>query len=337
MNDNAPRFLQPYYTVTIREGQCDSNVPLATITVVDDDLPEQGPFTFDFAPNGNPGTKFRLRKPVENKDNTTELFCTNVERGATPVYKVTIMATDNGGRTTSGGPTARPLVKLSSTANVFVYVKDTDRSLESNGRLKVIVYSVNGKFAGGPIAKTYFQDQDGDDYGTMTHTVTAGSDEFTVNRDGWISAKSTVKVGEYELKIQGVKNTRKPSCSVEVSVRDIPEEAIENSAAVQFLDVLDTNEFFNPIRRGKTNSFEPVTYYDRFVNMLSELFDVPTANVFVFSVQMSKQVKPYRASPAIDVHFSVRKQSSVKSAFLPRWILINMLEHNNKTLNSTGK
>lgn len=336
MNDNAPRFLQPYYTATIREGQCDSNVPLATITVVDDDLPEQGPFTLTFAPQGNPGDKFRLRNG--NKYNTTELFCTNVERGPTPAYKVTIMATDNGGRTTSGGPTAKPLAKLSSTANVFVYVKDIDKSRESNGRLKVVVYSVNGRFAGGPIAKTYFKDQDGDDYGRMTYTVTAGSDEFTVNRDdGWISAKSTVKVGEYELKIQGVKNTVRPSCSVEVSVRDIPEEAIENSAAVQFLDVLGTNEFFNPIRRGKTNSFEPITYYDRFVNMLSELFDVPAANVFVFSVQMSKQVKPYRSSPAIDVHFSVKKESSVKSAFLPRWILINMLEHNNKTLNSTGK
>ena len=335
MNDNAPRFLQPYYTVTIREGQCDSNVPLAIITVVDDDLPEQGPFTFDFAPDGDPGSKFRLRN---KKYNTTELFCTNVERGPTPVYKVTIVATDNGGRTTSGGPTPRPLAGLSSTANVFVYVKDTlDRSPESNGRLKVIVYSVNGKFASGPIAKTYFQDQDGDDYVGMTYTVTAGSDEFTVNPDGWISAKSTVKVGEYELKIQGVKKNSKPSCSVEVSVRDIPEEAIENSAAVQFLDVLDTNEFFNPIRRGKTNSFEPITYYDRFVNMLSQLFDVQTANVFVFSVQMSKQVKPYRASPAIDVHFSIRKESSVKSAFLPRWILINMLEHNNKTLNTIGK
>lgn len=340
VNDNAPRFIQPYYTATIREGPCDTSVPLANITVVDDDLPEQGPFKFTFGPDGNPDNRFQLRDG--NNYDTTKLYCSgNINRGSIPVLKVTIMATDNpsASRPVPGGPTVKPPVKLTSNANVFIHVKDRDSSdLESNAKLKVIVYSVNGKFVGGPIAKTYFKDNDGDDYGRMTYTISAGSDEFAVNRDnGWISAKSTVKVGNYEFKIQGEKDTRKRSCSVDVTVRSIPEEAIENSAAVQFLEVLDTNEFLNPILLGKTNNFESLTYYDRFVNMLSELFDVVAANVFVFSVQMSKQVKPYRAYPAIDVHFSIKKESSAKSSFLPRWILINILEHNNKTLNKIGK
>ena len=283
--------------------------------------------------------------PKTRPISTSNTLCSgNIERGSTPVWKVTIMATDNPPaiQPVPGGPTVKPPAKLTSTANVFVHVKDRDSAdPELNGRLKVIVYSVNGKFIGGPIAKTYFKDNDGDDYDGMTYTVSPDSDVFTVNRDGWISAKGTVKVGRHELKIQGtiqvVKGTRRPSCSVEIDVRDLPEEAIENSAAVQFREVLDTNEFLNPIRLGRTNSFESITYYDRFVNMLSELFDVPAVNVFVFSVQVSKQVKPYRAFPAMDVHFSIKKESSVKSSFLPRWVLINILEHNNKTLNKTGK
>ncbi len=165
--------------------------------------------------------------------------------------------------------------------------------------------------------------------------VSLGSDEFTVKRgDGWISAKSTVKVGKYQLKVQGQKGSTRPLCTVDVTVRDVPSGAIGNSTTIQLHEVLDTNRFLDPISTGST--FETITYYDRFVNMLSNMFDVTPDNVFVFSIQVSKQIKG-RPYPAIDVHFAIRKQSSVKSPFLPRWVLINVLEHNNKTLEGIGK
>ena len=70
--------------------------------------------------------------------------------------------------------------------------------------------------------------------------------------------------------------------------------------------------------------------------MLSELFDVTEENVYVFSVQVSKKQRT-RSSPAIDVHFAIRKESSFLSSFLPRWILINGLERRHETLKKIGK
>jgi len=171
----------------------------------------------------------------------------------------------------------------------------------------------------------------------QTLYISLRSEEFSVqDGEGWISAKSTVKVGKYQLNIQGVKGNNRPVCTVDVTVRSLPEKAIENSATIQLHEVLRTENFLNPIRQSSSsNSYESITYYDRFVNMLSNLFDVSTDDVFVFSIQMSKQVEPARLYPAIDVHFAIRKQSE-KEGFLPRWILINILEHNNKTLQDLG-
>ncbi|XP_028409982.1 protocadherin-like protein isoform X2 [Dendronephthya gigantea] len=324
VNDNPPRFLSPFYTASITEGRCDSNTPLVTLAAVDADEDPQGPFAFAFAPNGNPGNRFSLRDDPEK--NSTKLYCTgSVDREATPDLKVVVKVTDD------------PEPKLSSTANVFIHVKDVDESGESSARMRVVVNAIDGKFVGGRIAQTYFKDNDGDNTRGMTYTLT-GSDEFTVqSNDGWISAKSTVKVGKYELKIQGRKGSSRPSCTVDVNVRDVPKEAIENSAAIQLHEVLNTNRFLNPIRQGSTSKFDSITYYDRFVNMLSDLFDVSADNVYVFSIQMSKQIrKPGRPYPAIDVHFAIRKESTVKSPFLPRYILINTLEKNNKTLKEIG-
>ena len=70
--------------------------------------------------------------------------------------------------------------------------------------------------------------------------------------------------------------------------------------------------------------------------MLSNLFDVTEDNVYVFSVQVSKKQRT-RSSPAIDVHFAIRKESSVLSSFLPRWILINVLERRYEILKKIGK
>ena len=70
--------------------------------------------------------------------------------------------------------------------------------------------------------------------------------------------------------------------------------------------------------------------------MLSDLFDVSEEDVYVFSVQVSKKQRT-RLSPGIDVHFAIKKESSVLSSFLPRWILINVLERNNKTLENIGR
>ena len=53
---------------------------------------------------------------------------------------------------------------------------DKDEFPESSGRLRVVVNAVDGRVIGGPIAKTYFQDRDGDSDGLMTYHLPAGKD-----------------------------------------------------------------------------------------------------------------------------------------------------------------
>jgi hypothetical protein len=165
VNDNAPRFLQPFYTVTVTEGACSSS-PLATITAVDYDLPnstvpeEQKKITFDFTSGGNPGNRFRLSD--YNEKNSTKLYCTGtIDRETTQDIKLTIVAIDN--------VPPRP----TSTVNVFVHVEDRDKNAASSASLRVIVNAIDGKFPGGPVAKTYFNDRDGDsDIRGMEYTLT---------------------------------------------------------------------------------------------------------------------------------------------------------------------
>jgi hypothetical protein len=133
-NDNAPRFLPPHYSVTILEGTCDADTPLATITVVDDDEPDQGPFKIEFAPNGNPGSRFQLRNPTHN---TSQLYCSGIiDRDATPDLKVVIKATDN--------PPQKDYPKLSSTVNVFMHVlgRDDVSSPTNSARIRDVSYTV---------------------------------------------------------------------------------------------------------------------------------------------------------------------------------------------------
>ena len=323
VNDNAPVFQNSYYYATISEPSCNGH-GIATLIVTDPDRIPQGPFIFDFARNGNPGSRFGLRAVAGN---TTELYCKTraVDREATSNFVVTIKVTDN------------PLPQQSSTATVFVNVEDLDDSPAKSGRMRIIVNAIDGKFGGGRVGKTYFQDNDGDGDSSMEYLL-IGSDDFTVKKEnGWISAKSTVKVGKYELKIQGTKSGGRPSCDVDVDVRNIPKDAIKNSAAIQLDDLWKENQFFNPIIKENSRTFEDLTYYDRFVDMLSDLFNVAKDRVFVFSIQMSAMVIPGKPAPSVDVRFAIEKESPVRSKFLPRHILINMLEKNNKTLQKIGE
>ena len=168
--------------------------------------------------------------------------------------------------------------------------------------------------------------------------VSLGSDRFFVDRhSGWIFVNYGTKVGDYKLEIAGQKGSLTPTCAVNVTIRDVPSEAIANSAAIQFYNVLDANRFLNPISNGLASNFDSISYYERFVNTLAEIFDVPKEDVYVFSVQMSNQTKLRMPYPAIDVHFAVRKNSTVKSPFLPRTVLINTIEKSNETLKTIGK
>ena len=165
-----------------------------------------------------------------------------------------------------------------------------------------------------------------------------GSDHFFVNRQtGWIFVKSGTKVGEYKFDIVGQKENLRPICAVNVTIRDVPSEAIVNSAAIQFYKVLDTSRFLNPIKNSRTNSYNSISYYERFVNMLAGMFDVPTESVYVFSVQLANETKIDKDHPAIDVHFAVRKKSTARGPFLSHSVLINTIEKNNDTIKTLGK
>ena len=165
VNDNPPTFLPSFYTASMTENSCDPNIPLVTLSVIDRDLPPQGPVTFEFAPKGNPSGKFQLRN---TNDNSTKLYCSgNLDREETPDVKVVIKATDNPAPQDNNDK-----IKLSSTANVFIHVKDIDEFSPTSASMKIIVNALDGKFGGGPIGKTYFQDRDGDGDSNIKYTLT---------------------------------------------------------------------------------------------------------------------------------------------------------------------
>ena len=86
-NDRSPHFPSPYYTATIMEGSCDSNIPLVHLKAIDDDLNE-AKTEFTFEPSRNPDNLFQLR---DTTNTSTNLYCSGtIDLETTPDLKVVV-------------------------------------------------------------------------------------------------------------------------------------------------------------------------------------------------------------------------------------------------------
>lgn len=285
------------------------------ISVTDPDLPPGGgPFTFTLK---NFDNKFQLKNPGSQ---SVELFTNFIEfnRETTPLYEVLVEATD-------GGSPAR-----SAEAMIFVDVIDGKVTQEPfDGSMTIIVYALDGRFQGGTVGHVYYRD---DDYLVDTSEYALISQQpgsyFTVDSTtGRIRSSANIPDGTYSVSVTVREKSRSSgenigktvSSEISVLVRSVNSTALQHAVVLRF-----------PLRRpGQfVNSL-----YMKLVEMLGEIFGVPSENVYAFSIRKSSEGvadSPY----GIDVWIVIR---GTENAYMNPNYVFAILEMDYDKLATIGK
>ncbi|XP_048576731.1 protocadherin-like protein isoform X1 [Nematostella vectensis] len=317
VNDNGPWFQPPFFVGKIKENV---NVKqfVTKVSANDPDTKNNGaPFTYAIY-NGTVSGNFAFDIATITNVTTDMSSSGTFDRETMTTWTIGIAGTDSG----------RPA--KSNFTYVYVDVQDDNDNEPYDGRMTIIVNSYNGKFRGGPIAKTYYRDADYDgDVNTYTLQSQTGGNFFTVDTTtGEISAAKDIPVGEYSLVISVTEvNTGNPPRANEVNfpktvtsratviVRDITSKAVSNSVALQISDMRKVEYFVGD-------------YHDVVVGELSRMFGVSSSGIEVFSVQPS----PIKVM-ALDVQFAVKTGSD---EYTKPYDVIRVVTDNRERLTNLG-
>ena len=271
VNDNGPTFHPSEFHFSVKENTAPSrSIGKISVDDPDGDPLNGAPFFFEIV-NGNEGGFFAL-------DNRTGEFFTRAtfDRERRETYKVGIRAWD------SGTP------RQHSSTIVFVHILDVNDNQHSPGNLKLVLNSYQGKFPGGRVGKVYVVDKDIDD-SRIYEVMTNDSDYFTVERTtGMIISRPNPPKGKYFLtaRVWDLGSVfEQVTCSVEIEVKEVTAEAVQNSMAIRLESVS---------REGFVTTILP-----RFKESVASILQTDEENVDLFSVQNAP-----KTTNAIDVRFA---------------------------------
>ncbi|XP_055601986.1 DE-cadherin [Uranotaenia lowii] len=267
-NDNPP-FLTNSMPVVWYENQEPGRI--TQLTADDYDEPQNGPpFKFEISDGASNDikNKFRIDADVLYAQH-------NFDREQQKEYRIPILITD------SGSP--RPLSKVSELHLVIGDVNDNEMS---DGESKIFVYNYKGESPNAEIGRVYVEDLDDWDLPDKTFRWKdeySGHDNFMLNEDtGMITMLQGTRGGEYELFFVVTEQSsyfarHSVSAKVVVTVKEIPEEAVDKSGSIRFYGI--TAEEF--VTRSPSLSLTPK---DRLQASIADLFNISKDNVDVFTV-----------------------------------------------------
>ncbi|EAT33862.1 AAEL013873-PA [Aedes aegypti] len=253
-NDNPP-FLTNKMPVVWYENQDPGRI--VTLTADDYDEPQNGsPFQYEISDSASDDIKQKFRI------DTDVLYAqVRFDREQQKEYFIPVLITD------SGKP--QPLSKVSILHLVIGDVNDNEMQ---DGESKIFVYNYKGESPNADIGRVYVDDLDDWDLPDKTFNWRDGysADHFALNTDtGMITMLQGTRGGDYEL--------HSVSAKVLVTVKEIPEEAVDKSGSIRFYGI--TAEEF--VSRSPSLSLTPK---DRLQNSIAELFNISRENVDVFTV-----------------------------------------------------
>lgn len=210
--------------------------PIIKLTASDADTPENGgPFHFAIDPRGaSPQIKalFKIDGNVLYADKD------NFDREEQKEYLVPIQISD------SGKP--RPQTGTSTLTVVIGDIND-NRMFPGESKIFVYKYKESSTF---PIGRVYVEDLDDWDLPDKTFDWVSGYQHPNFNLDnenGLISMKHTTGPGNYQLtfRVQDNKHNQEVDANVTVTVKEIPDEAVDNSGSIRFMGITKEN-FIKP-------------------------------------------------------------------------------------------
>ncbi|NXY46161.1 CADN protein, partial [Ceuthmochares aereus] len=269
VNDNGPMFEAPYMPVVWenipRPEIVHMNHTSTLLHAFDPDSEENGPpFTFSLPPDYQNSLDFSL---TDNRNNTaTVTALRSFDREKQKVFYLPVVIRDSG------------IPAISSTNTLTITIGDENDNCHESSHKDVFVYSLKGKWSTTALGEVFVLDQDDWDNKTF---LSEGKllKSFRLNeRTGSLMMVDNTPQGTYNLKVR-VSDGVCPDVisTVQIHVKELENEAIQNSATVRLSDVT-AEEFIRRDENGKTR-------HDKFKELLAKMLPAELSDISVFSVR----------------------------------------------------
>lgn len=284
INDNAP-FLDMPYPVVWDENKEPGKI--IELKARDWDSDENGPpFTFkiDDSADGEIQSKFY----VKNMDLYAQVTFDREERKN---YVIPISIKD------SGTP------PMTGTSMLTVIIGDVNDNPMSDGESSIFVYNYKGEAPDSEIGRVYVNDPDDWDLPDKRFTWMSEHDAFQLNPEtGMITMLSGTTNNTFTLKFRVEEQSNYfphgqskivAQAIVNVTVKEIPEEAVFKSGSVRFYG-MNAEEFVSPLESEMSKK-------DIFQELLANMLNISAENIDVFTVLHSPH---HNNKSLLDVRFS---------------------------------
>ena len=282
INDNAP-FLDMPYPVVWGENQPPGKI--TELRARDWDSDENGP-PFQFQIDDNTADDEILAKfAIRDADLFARVVFDREERKS---YDIPIAITD------SGQP------PMTGTSTLTVIIGDQNDNPMSEGSSSIFVYNYKGEAPDTEIGRVYVNDADDWDLPDKHFAWASAKDGFELDQDtGMITLLSGTSNDTFVLKFLVTEHSQhirrhQVSAYVNVTVKELPEEAVARSGSVRFYG-MSAEDFVAPDDSGISKK---EVFQERIANMLNASVE----NVDVFTVLHSPH---HNNRSLLDVRFSV--------------------------------
>ncbi|XP_053349522.1 neural-cadherin [Clarias gariepinus] len=271
VNDNGPEFEVLYRPIvwenTIAPQLVHMNETSILLHVMDrDSLPNTGPFSIYLLMITSDATNFNLTDLRNGSAMITALR--TFDREQQKEYLLPILMTD------SGSP------PMSSTSTLTVVIGDKNDHPHSPGHSEFIVYNYEGTLPTTVLGQV--QSPDVDDWSEKVYKFEDRLPrQFILNQNsGQLSIKSGTPAGTYSLQVRVAdKSWPDVTSTVEITVRELKEEALLNAGSLRFSNIT-AEELFRA-------SDDEESLYMRLQRLLSEVLQTDLDKVQIFSLASS--------------------------------------------------
>ncbi|XP_043497699.1 DE-cadherin isoform X1 [Polistes fuscatus] len=279
INDNAP-YLDMTYVVW---GENKLPDKITELKARDRDSDENGP-PFKFWIDETADKEILSKFDIRDKDLYAKVTFDREERKS---YNIPIAIMDSG----------KP--PMTGTSTLTVIIGDENDNPMEEGSSSIFVYVYKGDAPDTKIGRVYVKDSDDWDLPDKHFTWASTQEGFDLDEDtGMITLLSGISNDTFHMKFL-VTEERLPNISrhqvyayVNVTVKEIPEEAVIKSGSVRFTGIT-AEEFVEPDQNG-------VSKKDIFQEKIAYMLNTSIDNVDVFTVLHS----PYHNKTFLDVRFS---------------------------------
>lgn len=283
INDNAPFLDMPYPVIW---GENKDPGRITELRARDYDSDENGP-PFKFRIDNSTADE-EIRAKFEIRD--AELYAlVRFDREQRKSYDIPIAITDNGEPAMTG------------TSTLTVIIGDENDNEMSSGSSSIFVYNYKGESPDTEIGRVYVNDPDDWDLPDKHFAWAQGSlhDGFLLNQDtGMITLLSGTSNDTFFLQFLVTEHSKRinphqVNAYVNVTVKELPEEAVARSGSVRFYGIT-AEQFVKPDEHGVSKK---QMFQEKIANMLNASLE----NVDVFTVLHSPH---HNNKSLLDVRFS---------------------------------